>query len=123
MDAVTVTLLLSLFILMVIVVLFFFRLRFRRRPPVVRNIFEEKNSTESPTPQNSDMTRIRQIMNKIHEIEKKIEIVKIQNISEEAKNTIIKELEDEKKRLEEEISITAGFPESIKTSVKRRKTP
>ena len=97
------TLLLSLFILMVIVVLFFFRLRFRRRPPVVRNIFEEKNSTESPTPQNSDMTRIRQIMNKIHEIEKKIEIVKIQNISEEAKNTIIKELEDEKKRLEEEI--------------------
>jgi hypothetical protein len=43
------------------------------------------------------------MINRIHEIERKIEIVKTQNISEEAKNITIRELEEEKRMLEEEI--------------------
>jgi hypothetical protein len=43
------------------------------------------------------------MINRIREIEKKIEMVRMQNMSEEAKNIIIGELEEEKRILEEEI--------------------
>jgi hypothetical protein len=43
------------------------------------------------------------MINRIREIEKKIEMVRMQNMSEEAKNIIIGELEEEKRILEGEI--------------------
>jgi TolA-binding protein len=50
-----------------------------------------------------DESHVPQMINRIRELEKKIEIVKMQNISEEAKNITIRELEEEKRILEEEI--------------------
>jgi TolA-binding protein len=104
------TLVLTTVILSTVAILFIFRLRFkRRRMPIVRSVFEERlektptSSTSLTRTYTSDTYRIEQIIDKIHEIERKIEIVKMQNISEEAKNITIRELEEEKRILEEEI--------------------
>jgi len=106
----TLTLLLTMVILSTVAILFIFRLRFkRRRMPIVRSVFEEclektpTSSTSLTRTYTSDTYRIEQIIDRIHEIERKIEIVKMQNISEEAKNITINELEEEKRRLQEEI--------------------
>jgi TolA-binding protein len=77
--------------------------------PIVKSVFEE-SLEKTPTSlisltrtYTSNTYRIEQIIDRIHEIERKIEIVKMQDISEEAKNITIKELEEEKRVLEEEI--------------------
>ena len=54
------------------------------------------SSTSLTRTYTSDTCRIEQIIDRIHEIERKLEIVKMQNISEEAKNITINELEEEK---------------------------
>jgi hypothetical protein len=77
--------------------------------PIVKSVFEESlektltSSISLTRTYTSDTYNIQRIIDRIHEIERKIEIVKMQNISEEAKNITINELEEEKKRLQEEI--------------------
>jgi F0F1-type ATP synthase beta subunit len=92
--------------IMVIALLIFKFLPRRRRMPTVVSIFEESSQRASAVltgTHDSEVSRIQQMMNRIREIEKKIEIVRMQNISEEAKNITIRELEEEKRILEEEI--------------------
>ena len=111
MDPITaLILLLTVVVLSTVATLFIFRFQFkRRRMPIVKSVFEESlektptSSTSLTRTYTSDTYNIQQIIDRIHEIERKIEIVKMQNISEEAKNITINELEEEKKRLQEEI--------------------
>jgi TolA-binding protein len=75
--------------------------------PIVRGVYEEgleaRTNTRMARVRTHEHSNIEQLTERINEIEKKIRIIKMQNISEEAKNIIIRELEEEKKRLEEEI--------------------
>jgi hypothetical protein len=93
----------------IVIAIFFNSLTKRKRAPMVVSVYDEAPQTISPTNYNSlifkdaDESRIQHILNRIREIERKIEIVKSQNISEEAKNITIQELEEEKRMLEEEI--------------------
>ena len=106
MDSITLTMLLLIMITPIIVValLIFKFLPRRRRMPTITSIFEESSRRASAVlTQDSEVSRIQQMMNRISEIEKKIEMVRMQNTSEEAKNIIIRELEVEKRILEEEI--------------------
>jgi hypothetical protein len=107
-DTTTVAILwLTATILLTVVALYILRFRLRRRRmPAVRGVFEEfsdRTSADLPRARASEPSRIQHMMNRVREIERKIEIVKMQNISDEAKNITIKELEEEKRRLEEEI--------------------
>jgi hypothetical protein len=104
---VLIPLIVILFYVMV-VTLFYKSLTKRKRVPTVVSVHDEFPQRISTTNYNSHIqdaeeSRIHQIINRIREIERKIEIVKSQNISEEAKNITIRELEEEKKMLEEEI--------------------
>jgi len=103
-------LILLIFILfyVMVVTLFHKSLTKRKRVPTVVSVHDEFPQRISTTNYNSqiqdaDESRIQQIINRIREIERKIEIVKSQNISEEAKNITIRELEEEKRMLEEEM--------------------
>jgi TolA-binding protein len=91
-----------------VVTLFYKSLTKRKRVPTVVSVHDEFSQRITTTNYNSQIQdaeepRIQQIINRIREIERKIEIVKSQNISEEAKNITIRELEEEKRMLEEEI--------------------
>jgi len=94
--------------IIIVATLFYKFLAKRKRMPTVVSILDEplrRMSTTSSSSQARDKgeSRVQQMINRIHEIERKIEIVKTQNISEEAKNITIRELEEEKRMLEEEI--------------------
>ncbi len=76
--------------------------------PIIRHITEEEVSEASSKKRKYRTSvdayeNVQSLYSRISEIERKIEIVKSQQISEEAKSTIIHELEEEKKRLEEDI--------------------
>lgn len=79
--------------------------------PIVSRVIEEDQRGFREVSRYSRMDgdrspSIQPLLNRINEIDGKIEIVRRQEISEEAKNIVIGELEEEKKRLREQIKKT-----------------
>lgn len=79
----------------------------RRRTPMVRGVFEESlDAQKAMRIERANIhgsPNIEHMIERINEIERKIEIIRMQNISDEAKRIAIKELEEEKRMLEEKI--------------------
>jgi hypothetical protein len=94
-----------------VALVYWFRLR-RKRVPIVIDVYEEgleaSITTRMSRVRTHEHSNIEQLTKRINEIEKKIRIIKMQKISEEAKNIAIRELEEEEKRLREEIKKLSG---------------
>lgn len=97
----------SLFALPFIPTILYFRSKRKRIPVVVHVVDEkyaEKNAEEDQSKaRNNESMHIRSLIERIKEIDEKISIVLEKDISDEAKRIVIHELEEEKKKLEEEV--------------------
>ncbi len=100
-------LLLVILLIIVVALIFLFTSR-RRRAPIVVHVADEKFSDRyrkiaGNEIHSGESSNIQSLIERIKEIDEKINIILEKDISDEAKKIVIHELEEEKKKLEEEV--------------------
>ncbi len=100
-------LLLVIFLIIVVTLIFLFTSR-RKRAPIVVHVADEKYPDQyrkiaQNKTHNGKSSNIQSLIERIKEIDEKINIILEKDISDEAKKIIIHELEEEKRKLEEEL--------------------